>query len=86
MDGYFHVSIANKSVHKMVFSSRYGMFEYLVMLLGLKNVLNIFLRVMNQVLFDLLDSSVIIYLNNILVFSNTKKDCVYDLNAAFRRL
>ena len=34
-DGYFHVHIAKEDVHKTVFSCRYGMFEYLIMLFGL---------------------------------------------------
>ena len=36
-DGYFHVPIAKGDVYKMVFSCRYGTFEYFVMLFGLMN-------------------------------------------------
>ena len=36
-DGYFHVPIAKEDIHKMVFSCRYGTFEYLVMPFGLMN-------------------------------------------------
>ena len=50
------------------------MFEYLVMPFGPMNAPSIFLRVMNQGLFDLLDSCVVVYLDNILVFSYTKED------------
>ena len=41
---------------------------------------------MNQVLFDLLDFCVVVYLDDILVFSHTKEDHVWDLNAVFKRL
>ena len=41
---------------------------------------------MNQVLFDLLDSCVVVYLDDILVFSCTKEDYEWDLNAVFKRL
>ena len=41
---------------------------------------------MNQVLFDLLDSCVVVYLDDILVFSFTKGDHEWDLNAVFKRL
>ena len=36
-DGYFHIPIAKEDIYTMVFSCRYGMFEYLVMLFGLIN-------------------------------------------------
>ena len=41
------------------------------------------LRVMNQFYFNLLDSCVVIYLDDILVFNSTKEDHVCDLNAIF---
>ena len=41
-DGYFHIPIGKKDIHKVVFSCRYGIFEYLVMLFGLVNVLSTF--------------------------------------------
>ena len=41
---------------------------------------------MNQVLFDLLDSCVVVYLDDNLVFSRTKEDHERDLNAVFKRL
>ena len=41
---------------------------------------------MNQVLFDLLDSCVVVYLDDILVFSHTMEDHEWDLNSVFKRL
>ena len=41
-DGYFHVPIAKEDTYKMVFSCRYGTFEYLAMPFGLINAPNIF--------------------------------------------
>ena len=41
---------------------------------------------MNQVLFDLLDSCIVVYLDDILVFSHTKEDRKQDLNAVLKRL
>ena len=40
---------------------------------------------MNQVLFDLLNSCVVVYLDDILVFRHTKEDHKRDLNAVFKR-
>ena len=69
----------------MAFSCRYGTFEYFVMPFGLMNAPSIFNRVMNQVLFDFLDSCIVVYLDNILMFIHTKDDHMYDLNAVFKR-
>ena len=41
---------------------------------------------MNQVIFYLLDSCVVVYLDNILMFSHIKEDHVDDVNAAFKKL
>ena len=53
--------------------------------LGLINALSIF-KVNESRFFDLLDSCVIIYLDDISVFSRTKEDHKHDLNAVFKRL
>ena len=82
-DRYFHVPIAKEDIHKKAFSCRYGTFEYLFMPFGLMNAPGTFKRVINQVLFDLLDSCVFVYLDDILVFNCTKEDHMRDLNAVF---
>ena len=41
---------------------------------------------MDQVLFELLNSCVVVYLDNILLFICTKEDYVYNLKAVFKRL
>ena len=85
-DGHFHIPATKKDVNKTAFSYSCGIFENLVTLFGLRNTLSIYQRVINQVLFDLLDSYLIVYLDSILVFSCTKEDYVHDLNAVFNKL
>ena len=82
-DGYFHIPIAKEDICKAAFSYRYGTFEYLVMPFRLMNAPNISWMVVNQGFFNSLESCVVIYLDNILVFSCTKEDNVHDLNAIF---
>ena len=53
---------------------------------GLMNAKSTFWRLMNQVLFNLLDSCVVIYFDDILEFSHTKEDHERDLNTVFKRL
>ena len=43
-------------------------------------------RVINQVIFHLLVSCVVVYLDDILVCSHTKEDRIHDLNAVFKRM
>ena len=85
-DGYFHVPIAKEDVYKTVFSCSYSTFKYFVTPFGLMNAPSTFYRVMNQVLSNLLDSCVVVYLDDILVFSRTKEDHERDLNAVFKGL
>lgn len=59
------------SIEKTAFSTRYGCFEYLVMPFGLSNAPPTFMRLMNKVFHEFLDRFVVIYLDDILVFSRS---------------
>jgi hypothetical protein len=54
----------------MVFNTRYGFFETLVILFGLFNTLVIFQTRINEILYLYLDVFCIVYINDILVYSN----------------
>ena len=55
--------------HKTAFLTRYGAFEWLVLPLGLTNAPGTFQRLMNGVFHDLLDRSLLVYLDDLLVYS-----------------
>ena len=55
---------------KTAFGSRYGSFEWLIMPFGLTNAPAAFQRFMNDIFSDMLDVHVIVYLDDILVFSD----------------
>lgn len=59
---------------KTAFRTRYGLFEYLVMPFGLSNAPSAFQALINDVLRDLLDVHVVVYLDDILVFSKNQAD------------
>ncbi|CCO33429.1 hypothetical protein RSOLAG1IB_11598 [Rhizoctonia solani AG-1 IB] len=67
--GYNNIRIKEGNKWKTVFKTKYGSFEYLVMLFGLTNAPAAFQQFMNNLFRDLLDISVVVYLNNILIFS-----------------
>lgn len=59
---------------KTAFKTRYGLFEYLVMPFGLTNAPAQFQAHMQSIFNDLLDISVVIYLDDILIFSKNLKE------------
>ena len=67
--GYHQVAIDAPDIHKMVFVTRYGLYEWCVMPFGLCNAPSTFQRLMNDTFHDLLDSYVTVYLDDILVYS-----------------
>jgi hypothetical protein len=55
----------------MTFTTRYGLFEYLVMSLGLMNVPAHFMYVMNSIFMPELDKFVVVFTDDILVYLNS---------------
>ena len=55
MEGYYNVRIVEGHEWKTAFRTRYGHFEYLVMLFGLTNAPTIFIRLINNTLRECLD-------------------------------
>ncbi|QRV77936.1 Retrotransposable element Tf2 protein [Ceratobasidium sp. AG-Ba] len=72
--GYNLVRIKEGDEWKTAFKTRYGLFKYLVMPFGLTNAPATFQHFMNDIFRDILDVYVIIYLDDILVFSKNKED------------
>ena len=68
---YNLVRIAAGDEWKTAFRTRYGSFEWLVMPFGLSNAPSTFQRFMNDVFSDLLNICVIVYLDNVLIFSDS---------------
>ena len=69
---YNLVHIALGDEWKTTFHTRYGSFEWLVMPFGLSDVPSTFQRFMNNIFSDLLDICVIVYLDDILIFSDNE--------------
>ncbi|QRW25843.1 Retrotransposable element Tf2 protein [Rhizoctonia solani] len=84
--GYNLVRIKEGNEWKTAFKTKYGLFEYLVMPFGLTNAPAAFQDMMNEIFRDLLDVYVIIYLDDILVFSLNEKDHEAHVREVLKRL
>jgi hypothetical protein len=84
--GYHQIRIYDDDIHKTAFRTRYGLYEFLVLPFGLTNAPATFLCLMNDIFRDELDVCVIIYLDDILVFSETEEQHMIDLDHILKKL
>ena len=70
---YHHIKIRPEDIPKRTFSTRYGLYEYLVMSFGLANAPAYFLYLMNLVL-PKLDNFMVVFIDDILIYSENKAD------------
>jgi hypothetical protein len=76
---YHQIKIHLKDVSKTAFSTRYGLYEYLVMPFGLTNAPAHFMYLMNSVFMPELDKSVMVFIDDILIYSKSEEENVQHL-------
>ncbi|KAA0060752.1 uncharacterized protein E5676_scaffold451G00440 [Cucumis melo var. makuwa] len=84
--GYYQVRIPEGDEPKTTCVTRYGVFEFLVMPFGLTNAPATFYTLMNMVFHEYLDKFVVVYLDNIVVYSTTMKEHRDHLQKIFLKL
>jgi hypothetical protein len=72
--GYHQIKIHLEDVPKTVFSTRYGLYEYFIMLFGLTNATAHFMYLMNSVFISKLDKFVVVFIDDILVYSKNEEE------------
>jgi Reverse transcriptase (RNA-dependent DNA polymerase) len=78
--------VAEGNECKTAFRTHYGSFEWMVMPFGLTNGSALFQRFMNEIFADLLDVCVVVYLDDILIYSNDPSSHQDHVKEVLRRL
>jgi hypothetical protein len=84
--GYHQIKIRPCDIPKTAFSTRYGLYEYLVMSFGLTNAPAYFMYLMNSVFMLELDKFVMVFIDDILVYSKTKEHDANHIRVVLQRL
>ena len=84
--GYWQIAIASADRYKTAFRTRYGHYEFNVMPFGLTNAPATFQSLMNDIFRDMLDVCVVVYLDDILVYSKNDKDHEKHVRQVLQRL
>ena len=71
--GYHQLKIRVEDISKTAFTTRYGLYEYTVMSFGLTNAPAYFMYLMNKIFMDFLDKFVIVFIDDILIYSKSEE-------------
>ena len=83
---YWQVSLRKEDIPKIAFKTRWGLYEFLVVPFGVSNAPITFVNLVNDVLANYMDDFVMVFLNDILIYSKTLEDHAIHLNKVLQKL
>jgi hypothetical protein len=84
--GYHQLRIRELDIPKISFYTRYELYEYTMMSFGLTNAPTYFMYLMNTVFMEYLDKFVVVFINDILVYSETEEEHEEHLRLVLEKL
>ena len=84
--GYHQLKIRSEDVPKTAFKTRYGHYKFLVMPFGLTNAPVVFMDLMIRIFQPYLDQFVIVFIDDILIYSGSKEDHEENLRVVLQIL
>jgi hypothetical protein len=84
--GYHQLRIRPSDIPKTTFITKYGLYEFIVMSFGLTNAPTFFMNLMNSVFMDYLDKFVMVFIEDILIYSQNEEEHVDHLKMVLQRL
>lgn len=85
-NAYYLVRVREGDEWKTAFTTPTGHYEYLVMPFGLTNAPAVFQALINDVIRDMLNKYVFIYMNNILIFSPMREEHIHHVQSILQRV
>jgi hypothetical protein len=84
--GYHQMKIRPSNIPKTALSTRYGLYEFIVMSFGLTNAPAYFMNLMNKVFMRCLDKFIVVFINDILIYSKNDSEHEEHLRMVLQKL
>jgi hypothetical protein len=84
--GYHQLKVRTEDIPKTTFTTRYGLYEFLVMSFGLTKAPAYFMNLMNKVFMEYLDQFVVVFIDDILVYSQNEETHEDHLRLVLQKL